>query len=183
MSQFDDLLTEIRDEFPLFRLAYKKDSWWAPLLGNSFMRSYLTIIGFTVWLPTNFDLLSETNKCIALRHERVHMRQMRKLGSVWLFWLLYLFLPLPFGLAWFRANFEKEAYQETLRSYRYYYGTIPGYLRPFFRKQFLGWFYGWMWPFPSVVDRWYDEVLNETSEPGPAVPAHKLSAREEHPPA
>ena len=129
------------------------------------MENYLTIIGFTVWLPLGFDLLDETDRCIALRHERVHMRQMRKLGSVWIFWLLYLFLPLPFGLAWFRASFEKAAYQETLRAYREYHGTLPYYLRDFFRRQFLSPAYLWMWPFPSVIDSWYDEVLNETSGP------------------
>src|SRR5437764_14588221 len=29
--------------------------------------------------------------------------------------ILYVLLPLPVGLAWFRAYFEKEAYAETIR--------------------------------------------------------------------
>ncbi len=73
-------------------------------------------------------------------HEIVHATDCARLGwgVVWLglpaFAILYLFLPLPAGLAWFRWEFERRAFQAG--------GTAP--------EEIVGLVcgrnYGWSWP-------------------------------------
>ena len=98
-----------------------------------------------------------------LRHERVHMRQRRKY-TMPLFSFLYLFFPLPIGLAYFRAKFEWEAYEETMRAVYEYCG--PDFLkREAFKENVISHFttaqYAWMWPFRSTVEKWYDEAVRK----------------------
>jgi hypothetical protein len=71
-------------------------------------------------------------------------------------------VPLPLGLAWFRARFEWEGYAETIRAV----AELDGRARveaPAFRAGIVGQFtsgaYGWMWPFRRTVEGWYDGVL------------------------
>ena len=75
---------------------------------------------------------------------------------------LYIFLPLPMGLAYGRARLEWEAYAETIRAAAEVYGkTYPAgqQFRAHVVEQFLGPSYGWMWPFRRSVERWYDREL------------------------
>jgi hypothetical protein len=73
-----------------------------------------------------------------------------------------LFLPLPIGLAWFRARFEREAYAESIRAAAEVWGRdypARSEYREHIVQQFVGSAYGWMWPFRGQIERWYDEVL------------------------
>ena len=76
--------------------------------------------------------------------------------------LAYVLLPLPMGLAWFRAHFEKEAYAETIRAAAEVWGpdypARDGYRR-YIISQFTGPSYGWMWPFPKAVNAGIDSEL------------------------
>ena len=54
-------------------------------------------------------------------HERVHLRQFARHGRL-LMSILYVLLPLPMGLAYCRARFEREAYEETIRAAFEVYG-------------------------------------------------------------
>jgi hypothetical protein len=77
---------------------------------------------------------------------------------------LYLFLPCPLGLAWFRARLEWEAYTETLRATLELRGeeaVRAPELRTRIVSQFTSAAYGWMWPFRTTVERWYDDALHE----------------------
>ncbi len=91
----------------------------------------------------------------------VHLRQFRRYTVVGMS-LLYLLVPLPIGLAWFRARFEKQAYAETIRAaaevWGKSYASGPG-LRAHVIQQFVGSAYGWMWPFRAHMERWYDQIL------------------------
>ena len=84
--------------------------------------------------------------------------------------LLYVLLPLPMGLAWFRAYFEKEAYAEThpRRGRGVGLATTPAApsTGEYVIAQFTGASYGWMWPFRAGLERWYDRVL-ATLDAGP----------------
>ena len=76
--------------------------------------------------------------------------------------ILYVLLPLPMGLAYFRARFEMEAYEETIRANAELHGV--GYVRgadhrTYVIGQFMGPSYGWMWPFRKQLDRWYDRIV------------------------
>ena len=76
--------------------------------------------------------------------------------------ILYLFVPLPMGLAWCRAYFEKEAYAESVRAAAEVWGIDHARSEAYRRRvldQFTGAAYGWMWPFRAGLERWYDGVL------------------------
>jgi hypothetical protein len=100
---------------------------------------------------------------ILLRHERVHLRQRRRYGGA-LMTFLYLVPFLPLGLAYGRARIEWEAYTETLRATAELRGPEAlqsADLREQIVRRFTGPDYGWMWPFRSMVEGWYDRVVRE----------------------
>jgi hypothetical protein len=170
----EDLLREIAAEFPRFRIVKKNESAFAKAIDlalkiltlggqREFMTRYFTVIGDVLYVPVGFDELDPVGVAITLRHERVHLRQRRRLTLPGMT-ALYLLLPLPLGLAWFRARLEWEAYTETLRATLELRGEEAlrsQELRTRIVSQFTGAAYGWMWPFRSAVERWYDEALRE----------------------
>jgi len=73
----------------------------------------------------------------------------------------YLFVPLPLGFAWCRMVLEREAYEETVRAAFELGGRLAtDRLREHVIRQFTSGAYGWMWPFPKSVARWYDEFVD-----------------------
>ena len=173
-DRLDALLEEIRAEFPGFAVVRKPDSAFQRFIHRllcvascGLMREYLdgyhTTMGERVYVTAGWDRMSRDRRWEILRHERVHMRQFRRFTPVGMA-ILYLLLPLPVGLAWFRARSEMEAYAESIRAAAEVHG--PAHVRdPAYRarilRQFTGPAYGFMWPFPRSLDRWYDRVLAE----------------------
>lgn len=167
-------LAELAREFPNFRVVYKRDSrlcrciHWsliAVTLGGQreFLSGYYTVLGDTLYVPNAWDTLGDLDRVILLRHERVHLRQRRRYGIIGMS-LLYLLPILPLGLAYGRARIEWEAYQETLRATAELCGIERAgdpELRRRIVSRFTGPAYGWMWPFRSVVERWYDTWVEE----------------------
>ncbi len=174
MSTFSDLCNEIQKEFPKFSLKNKDQSFLMKLIGfhlfvlsfgkqNKFMTGFITTVGYTVYVPQGWASMRESDRCIILRHERVHMRQLRKYTPIF-FTFLYLFFPLPFLFAYYRAKFEKEAYEESIRASVEYYGV--GVLsRAGFKQRVLDHFltgeYLWMWPFRKSIETWYESIAKE----------------------
>jgi hypothetical protein len=171
-AHYDLLVEQLRGEFPRFRIVRKDRS---PLhvvihhalrvltLGRmtSYLDAYQTTIGCTVYVTPDWDDWPPDRRYVTLRHEAVHLRQFRAYSLPGMA-LLYLLLPLPMGLAWFRARLEKEAYAESVRAAAEVWG--PAYPRcAEYRQrvidQFTGASYGWMWPFRRSLERWYDRVL------------------------
>ena len=73
---------------------------------------------------------------------------------------LYLVPFFPLFLAYGRARLEWEAYIETLRATAEVYGPDEAEgLRVQIKQRFVGPEYGWMWPFPRAIDRWFDEAM------------------------
>lgn len=177
MSRYEALVEQLREEIPGFRIVRKDQSplhraIHYALIGVTFggMRSYLdsyqTTIGKTVYVTSDWDELPELQRYCTLRHEAVHLRQFRKY-TLPVMAVLYVLLPLPMGLAYFRARLEMEAYAETIRAEAEVYGA--DYPRSEMRRrrvvdQFVGPSYGWMWPFRRSVERWYDRVLATLDE-------------------
>lgn len=172
MNRYDALVEALRAEFPRFRIVRKDQSRLHraihyALIGLTLgrMRSYLdsfqTTIGRTVYVTPDWDDWSPDRRYVTLRHEAVHLRQFRKYTLPGMA-VLYVLLPLPMGLAWFRAYFEKEAYAESIRAAGEVWGADypcqPAY-RAHIIDQFTGASYGWMWPFRAGLERWYDHVL------------------------
>lgn len=170
-----ELLTDnMRQEFPTFSVAMKRDSRLMKIISvvltvvtlgsmRTFMTDFITTIGNTVYVPDDWYQGDDVPRMIVLRHERVHMRQKKQYGMV-LFSLMYLLFPLPGGLAYFRTKFEREAYAETIRatvelfSDGKYMVRATSY-RAFMLSQFDGPAYFWMWPFHASNGRWYDSVI------------------------
>ena len=172
----DALIAEITREFPRFRLIRKDRAWTQKTIDRllrvvtfggqrSYLTGYHTTIGQRVYVTSDWEELPDANRYVTLRHERAHLRQFRRYTLPGMA-LLYLLLPLPIGLAWFRARFEMQGYAETIRASVEVYGAA-WVRRPVFREhvvsQFLTGAYGWMWPFRRSVERWYDRVAEEAT--------------------
>jgi hypothetical protein len=180
----DALLAEIEAEFPAFRIVPKRGDRlshvidrllrWLTLGGQkSYLTHYHTVLGSRLFVPLSWDALDDVGRTILLRHERVHLRQRRRYGFVPMA-LLYLFPLLPFGLALGRARLEWEAYTETLRATAELLGLEAARsprLREHILARFTGPDYGWMWPFPTQVGRWYDAALSKIAEELAGAPA------------
>ena len=166
-SRYDKLVEALREEFPRFRIIRKDQSRFQraihyALVAITFggMRRYLdtfqTTIGSTVYVTSDWDDWEPDRRYVTLCHEAIHLRQFRKYTLPGMA-LLYVLLPLPMGLAWFRAQFEKEAYAEGIRAAAEVWG--PAYPRRLeYREHVIGQFtgpsYGWMWPFRAGLERW-----------------------------
>jgi len=73
---------------------------------------------------------------------------------------VYLVPFFPIGLAYGRARLEWEAYAETLRATFELFGLERAKaLESEIVRRFTGPDYAWMWPFPSQVRRWFNEVV------------------------
>lgn len=118
----------------------RKASWWGP------WRNVWTTIGATVYYPRDRPNPPEQTDW-ELRHELVHVEQWRRYG-VW-FWISYLLLPVPIGLAWYRWRWEREAYLVDLKI------GVP--LEDVLRA--LGsWTYFWPWP-KRWMRQWFEKQI------------------------
>lgn len=171
-DRLDKLLDAARAEFPRLRIVPKPASRFQRAIHRALviisfgqMRDYLdgyhTTVGQRIYVTGNWERMSRDRKYLVLRHELVHVRQFRRY-TLPLMAVLYLLLPLPIGLAWFRARFEMQAYAESIRGAAELYGidhVKAGAFREDIVGQFTGPAYGFMWPFRRAVERWYDGVL------------------------
>jgi len=172
VDRYETLVAALRAEIPGFRIVRKDQSklqrWIDVALKivtigrmRDYLGSYQTTIGKTVYVTPDWDDLDPDRRYVTLRHEAVHLRQFRSL-TLPVMVVLYLIVPLPMGLAYFRARFEKAAYAETIRASAEVWGATyarGGELREHVIAQFIGPSYGWMWPFRRHLERWYDSVL------------------------
>jgi hypothetical protein len=172
MDRYDALVEALRAEIPGFRIVRKDRSRLSRAIDvalrvmtlgrmSTYLSDYQTTIGRVVFVTPDFDEWDPDRRYVTLRHEAVHLRQFRSYTLPGMA-LLYLLVPLPIGLAWFRARFERAAYAETIRAAAEVWGSER--VRDFtFREhvveQFVGPAYGWMWPFRGQIQRWYDRVL------------------------
>lgn len=165
---------DLKAEFPAFCIRSKRGDRLSRAIDlalrivtlggqRHYLTKYHTVIGDTLYVPETWHDLSDRERVILLRHERVHLRQRRRYGGA-LMTFLYLIPFLPLGLAYGRARIEWEAYTETLRATAELCG-LDAVQSPELRAQivqrFTGPDYGWMWPFRSTVEAWYDQVVAE----------------------
>jgi hypothetical protein len=140
--------------------------WLHIMPALNFLRNFATTIGPVIAFPKHWTT-GEVER--TLDHELVHVRQARKcsLGlSPWLglpiYAIAYLFLPLPFGLAYCRFHFELEA--EKVRWYRMFKeGTglvVISSLAEDWANMISGSSYGWCMPRKYVLKEANDTVGN-----------------------
>ncbi len=166
----DALIEEILAEFPDFEIVPKMSSALQRsihvalavlTLGGQrvYLTHYYTALFGKLWVPESWDRLRDLDRYVLLCHERVHLRQRRRWGDVGMAFV-YLIPILPLFLAYGRARIEWEAYAETLRATTEVYGLDAAErLRGHIVRRFVGGEYGWMWPFPRVIHRWFDETM------------------------
>ena len=173
-SRAERYVGELRGEFPGLRLVHKRDDRLSRLIDRllrlltlggqaAYMTRYVTTLGETLFLPSDWEGRSDLSRYLTLRHEAVHLRQFRRYGRVGMA-LLYLFPILPLGLALGRARLEWEAYRETLRATAETEGLAAAEdpaLHSHIVLQFTSAAYGWMWPFRSAVQGWIDRAIEE----------------------
>ena len=179
MNRYDALVEALRGELPGFRIVRKDRSRLhraihyaliAVTFGKmrSYLDSYQTTIGKTVYVTADWDQLDPDERYVTLRHEAIHLRQFRRYTLPGMA-VLYVLLPVPVGLAWFRARFEQAAYAESIRAAAEVWGREYPRRTPYRKHiidQFTGPSYGWMWPFRASLERWYDRVLATVETPG-----------------
>jgi hypothetical protein len=171
MQSYESLINEMQKEFPKFVLLEKKSSTLMKIIDvflkiitlghmSTFMTKFITTVGYKVYTPPGWETM---DKIGILRHERVHMRQMRKYGRIW-FTLSYLFLPLPTVLAYYRKKYEQEAYEETIRYVAERYGILAAE-RAEFRENIINHFTGaqyfWTWPWRDSIAFWFDDIIED----------------------
>ena len=106
------------------KIIRKDHSWLMRLIGTimgwfnvDFMGSaWTTISRHRIYASTRTPESIEQHENLeqwerVIRHELVHIRQVKKYKWFWQF--SYLFLYFPVGLAWFRWRWEREAYLES----------------------------------------------------------------------
>jgi hypothetical protein len=169
-TRSDCFVAEIHLEFPNFRIQKKRESRLQSAihlallvltLGGQrvYLTRYHTVLFGVLWVPDAWDTMTDDERYILLRHERVHLRQRKRLGDVAMAFV-YLVPFFPLFLAWGRARIEWEAYVETIRATAELYGVeAAANLRAQIVQRFVGPDYGWMWPFPKAINRWFDEAL------------------------
>lgn len=163
-------LARIQREFPSFRLRYKRDSrtqrWIGEFLRRvtfggmtTYVSGYHTVMGGTLWVSEGWSTMSDLDRYVLLRHERVHLVQARRWGVVPM-GIAYVLLPLPLGFAYARARIEWEAYLETLHALVEVRGLEAARAqKAWLRARFVGPDYGWMFPFAARFDRWFDDAI------------------------
>ncbi len=129
-----------------------------------YLDSYVTTIGESIYLTPDWERRPLRDRYATLRHEQVHVQQFRRWGLLPMA-IAYLLLPLPMGLSWCRMRLEREAYAETVRAHFELGGrAATDALRAHVIEQFTSGSYGWMWPFPRAIARWYDDLVASLGE-------------------
>jgi hypothetical protein len=169
-SRHEALLENIRREFPDFAIVEKRRD---PLqraialllagitLGGQrhYLTRYHTVLFGRLYVPDAWARMDDDDRTILLMHERVHLRQRRRMGDL-VMGFVYLVPIFPLFLAWGRARIEWEAYVETIRATAELRGLEAARaLESDIVRRFVGPDYGWMWPFPTTVRRWFAEVI------------------------
>ena len=129
---------------------------------RTYASEYVTTLGATIYLPDGWERIPAGRRWEILEHELVHVAQFARYGWVGMT-VLYLLVPLPMGLAWCRARLEWEAYRVTLRCIAAHEGleaARSAAVKTEIVRRFTGPDYGYMWPFPSVIERWIEEELS-----------------------
>ena len=172
MDLSERLVQSICEEFPRFRVVPKRGNALSRVIDvalkivtlgaqREYLTLYHTVIGDTLFVPESWGQAGDIERAIVLRHERVHLRQRRRYGTLGMAFL-YLVPFFPLGLAYGRARLEWEAYEETLWATAELLGLdAASALRDRIVSRFTRGAYGWMWPFRRSVERWVERALRQ----------------------
>ena len=97
MTKYDQLMVDIKTEFPEFKIVQKTNSNLMTVIAlflkilsfgqnKEFLTTYITTIGNTIYVPDDWNFRPWQPKYIIIRHERIHMRQNKKYGKILSIW-------------------------------------------------------------------------------------------------
>jgi hypothetical protein len=171
----EKLLADIRVEFPGFAVVPKRSDALQRAIAAAlaivtlggqrhYLTRYHTVLFGKLYVPDAWSTMDDRARYILLRHERVHLRQRRRMGDLAMAFV-YLIPFFPLGLAWGRARIEWEAYVETIVATAEVHGLAAARaLEDEIVRRYVGPDYGWMWPFAGTVRRWFREVIRRLEE-------------------
>lgn len=161
---WDEQISEIKKEFPRFRIRSYLDNPFFGLLWKLGWRMGATTIWNTVYMdPVDIGKPSGTE---ILVHEIVHVRDQHRWGP--LFFLTYFILPVGPSL---KAFWEWRAYKESLRRWweewhlSKNYETYADRFCADLAEDFCNSDYAWMWPFRSFMKKKSLDFLRSLSTP------------------
>jgi hypothetical protein len=181
-SLHERLCADIQREFPNFEIVPKRGSRLQRAISvalglvtfggqRHYLTRYHTVLFGKLYVPDAWAAMNDDERYVLLRHERVHLRQHLRMGQLWMAFV-YLVPFFPLFLAWGRARIEWEAYVETIRATAEVRGLDAARaLKEEIVRRYVGPDYGWMWPFPGTIRRWFDEAvadLASASSPSPS---------------
>lgn len=167
----EPFVRDMKRDFPRFDILYKRHSQLHRAIDVALrivtigrMRTYLshyhTVLFGKLWVPDKWDEMSDDDRYVLLRHERVHLEQRARMGDV-VMGFVYLIPFFPIGLAYGRARIEWEAYVETIRATHEVHGMErTKRLEEELVRRFTSADYGWMWPFPSTIRKWFRDAIS-----------------------
>ena len=169
-ATLQELLEELKNDG--VRVVVKEGFFWRALHwivfavtfgGNrTFLTDYYTTIGPWVGVPKGWERYRTEGRIATLHHEYVHVKQARRLGlgsaiaGLPLFFLLYVLLPLPIGLAYFRYRFERVAYVVGINVKIDFRPTDRAHEIDNAVVQMTSGKYGWTWPFKKSVRAYFE---------------------------
>ncbi len=177
----DAFVREIVAEFASFRIVPKRTSGLQKAIDvflrvvtlggmRTYLTRYHTVLFGTLWVPDTWDTMADLDRYVLLRHERVHLRQRRRMGDLAMAFV-YLVPFFPLGLAYGRARIEQEAYEETLLATAEVYGREAAIaLKEHIFQRFTGPDYGFMWPFRASLEAWFDRAMDRVDRAMAAAP-------------
>jgi hypothetical protein len=140
---------------PHVKLIPKIESRWCRLVGwfsPTFVTRFWTTVGKKIYYPTYVQNPLDPAFAKTLAHEFVHIDQFGKRPDWWMLFL-YLLVPVPMLLSYYRWKFERAAYLKAIQdayAESGYYGDA--YLEAVVEVLWTG--YGWPWPKPWMR-KWF----------------------------
>ena len=169
-KQYFKLLRVIKRIFPKFRIVSKRNNYFmlwlnrtVQLFNKKFMTQYTTTIGYSIFTPDDWSKRSYTSRYSTMIHEMIHLQQFRKFGFI-PYSILYIFVPIPVFLAYFRKKFEQEAYainiilaykqkgRKHVLSKQYKQNVID---------QFCSNLYGYTWHSKESIAKWLESLVSK----------------------
>jgi hypothetical protein len=171
-TRCERMLRDMHDEFPDFEILEKRSSRLQRAIARAlvvvtlggqrhYLSRYHTVMFGKLYVPDGWKDMDDDARYVLLRHERVHLRQRRRMGDLAMA-VVYLLPIFPLFLAWGRARIEWEAYEETIRATAEVKGIDAARaLEEEIVRRYVGPDYGWMWPFARSVRRWFAGAIAE----------------------
>lgn len=169
-EKVDELLKEMEENLPDFKIIYKEDSdWWKTnfstlvawlfvgfvgLFSKSFHKKFYEMYsnglhGNTLVFPNRKDYGEFTDESVyrIMRHEYIHLHDQTK-HPIWFAISYIALLPAVFTM---RAHWELRGYTATMLVHYEIHGKVPDHTIDFIASQFTGGMYFWMYPFPKKI--------------------------------